>query len=253
MRQEQLEDKQNKLEEVSIEIENKQQTKGTIDQKIHQGQQIILNLQMKIERAETHWSKRLAQFDSEIKENTTTLSTLTQKRVEVQQDITKLRNKKTELGNNFKLEKLKLQKSLDDLKGKVTQEAAKHKRIKQAITILDEKLEPLIHKFDVKVDKVLHAKRMHEETETLYIEMKENILQTAKYMGKEKRHDYLWSVKEQLEEKGLDPEMVNFGFKEKVQLFISDTFTNTQIIEFDKQEAVEAKAARARRSLYKYK
>lgn len=253
MRQEQLEEVENKLEEITIEVENKQQTKGTIDQKIHQGQQIILNLQMKIERAETHWSKRLAQFDSEIKENTTTLSTLTQKRVEVQQDITKLRNKKTELGNNFKLEKLKLQKSLDDLKGKVTQEAAKHKRIKQAITILDEKLEPLIHKFDVKVDKVLHAKRLHEETETLYIEMKENILQTAKYMGKEKRHDYLWSVKEQLEEKGLDPEMVNFGFKEKVQLFISDTFTNTQIIEFDKQEAVEAKAARARRSLYKYK
>ena len=253
MRQEQLENTENKLEEVTIEVENKQQTKGTIDQEIRQGQQVSLNLQMKIEKAETYWSKRLAQFDSKIKENTTTLSTLTQKRIDIQRDITQLQNKKVELGKNFKAEKDKLQKSLNDLKGKVIAESTKHKRIKQAITILDEKLEPLIHKFDIKVDKVLHAKRMHEDTETLYIEMKENIFQTAKYMGKEKRHDYLWSVKEQLEEKGLDPDMVNFGFKEKVQLFISDTFTSTQIIEFDKQEAVDAKAARARRSLYKNK
>ena len=253
MRQEQLENTENKLEEVTIEVENKQQTKGTIDQEIRQGQQVSLNLQMKIEKAETYWSKRLAQFDSKIKENTTTLSTLTQKRIDIQRDITQLQNKKVELGKNFKAEKDKLQKSLNDLKGKVIAESTKHKRIKQAITILDEKLEPLIHKFDIKVDKVLHAKRMHEDTETLYIEMKENIFQTAKYMGKEKRHDYLWSVKEQLEEKGLDPNKVEFGFKEKVQLFISDTFTSTQIIEFDKQEAVDAKAARARRSLYKNK
>ncbi|WP_218580742.1 hypothetical protein, partial [Pseudomonas sp. FSL R10-2964] len=216
---------------------------------IRQGQQINLNLQMKIEKAELHWGKRLAQFDSKIKENTTTLSTLTQKRIDIQRDITQLQNKKVELGKNFKAEKDKLQKNLNDLKGKVTAESTKHKRIKQAITILDEKLEPLIHKFDVKVDKVLHANRMHENTETLYQEMKENILQTAKYMGKEKRHDYLWSVKEQLEEKGLDPDMVNFGFKEKVQLFISDTFTSTQIIEFDKEEAQQANEARKRRLL----
>ena len=251
MRQEQLENTENKLEKVTLEVENKQQTKGTIDQEIRQGHQISLNLQMKIEKSETYWSKRLAQFDSKIKENTITLSTLTQKRIDIQRDITQLQNKKVELGKNFKTEKDKLQKNLNDLKGKVTTESAKHKRIKQAITILDEKLEPLIHKFDVKVDKVLHANRMHENTEILYQEMKENILQTAKYMGKEKRHDYLWSVKEQLEENGLDPDMVNFGFKEKVQLFISDTFTSTQIIEFDKQEAVDAKTTRARRSLYK--
>lgn len=253
MRQQQLEEIENKLMEVAEEVENKKQIKGTIDQEIHQGQQVSFNLQMKIEKAETYWGKRLAQFDSKLKENTTTLSTLTQKRIYIQQDITQLQNKKVELRKNFKTEKDKLQKKLNDLKGKVTAESTKHKRIKQAIMILDEKLEPLIHKFDVKVDKVLHANRMHENTETLYQEMKENILQTAKYMGKEKRHDYLWSVKEQLEEKGLDPDMVNFGFKEKVQLFISDTFTSTQIIDFDKQEAVDAKAARAKRSLYKNK
>ena len=253
MRQEQLEEIENKLMEVAEEVENKKQIKGTIDQEIHQGQQVSFNLQMKIEKAETYWGKRLAQFDSKFKENTTTLSTLTQKRIYIQQDITQLQDKKVELRKNFKTEKDKLQKKLNDLKGKVTAESTKHKRIKQAIMILDEKLEPLIHKFDVKVDKVLHANRMHENTETLYQEMKENILQTAKYMGKEKRHDYLWSVKEQLEEKGLDPDMVNFGFKEKVQLFISDTFTSTQIIDFDKQEAVDAKAARAKRSLYKNK
>ena len=253
MRQEQLEEIENKLMEVAEEVENKKQIKGTIDQEIHQGQQVSFNLQMKIEKAETYWGKRLAQFDSKLKENTTTLSTLTQKRIYIQQDITQLQNKKVELRKNFKTEKDKLQKKLNDLKGKVTAESTKHKRIKQAIMILDEKLEPLIHKFDVKVDKVLHANRMHENTEILYQEMKENILQTAKYMGKEKRHDYLWSVKEQLEEKGLDPDMVNFGFKEKVQLFISDTFTSTQIIDFDKQEAVDAKAARAKRSLYKNK
>lgn len=253
MRQEQLEEIENKLMEVAEKVENKKQIKGTIDQEIHQGQQVSFNLQMKIEKAETYWGKRLAQFDSKLKENTTTLSTLTQKRIYIQQDITQLQNKKVELRKNFKTEKDKLQKKLNDLKGKVTAESTKHKRIKQAIMILDEKLEPLIHKFDVKVDKVLHANRMHENTETLYQEMKENILQTAKYMGKEKRHDYLWSVKEQLEEKGLDPDMVNFGFKEKVQLFISDTFTSTQIIDFDKQEAVDAKAARAKRSLYKNK
>lgn len=253
MRQEQIKDIENELYEVTIEVENKQQTKGIIDQEIRYGQQMSLNLQLKIENAETHWSKRLAQFDSKIKEHTTSLSTLTQKRMDIQQGITQLQNKKIELGKNFKTEKDKLQTKLDNLKGKVTAEAAKHKRIKQAITILDEKLEPLIHKFDVKVDKVLHAQRMHEDTDTLYIEMKENIVQTAKYMGKEKRHDYLWSVKEQLKEKGLDPDMVNFGFKEKVQLFISDTFTSTQIIEFDKQEAIDAKTARTRRKLYKNK
>ena len=253
MRQEQLEEAENELEEVTTEVSNKQQTKGTIDQEIRQGRQVSLNLQVKIEKAETHWSKRLAQFDSKIKENTITLSILTQKRIDIQRDITQLQNKKVELGKNFEAEKDKLQKKLNELKGKVTAESTKHNRIKQAITILDEKLEPLIHKFDVKVDKVLHANRMHENTETLYQEMKENILQTAKYMGKEKRHDYLWSVKEQLEEKGLDPEMVNFGLKEKVQLFISDIFTSTQIIEFDKQEAIDAKAARSRRNLYKNK
>ena len=250
MRQEQLENTENKLREVIIEFENKQQTKSSIDQEIRQGQQISLNLQMKIEKAETHWSKRLAQFDNKVKESTTTLSTLTQKRKDIQQDITQLQNKKIELGRNFKTEKDKLQKYLNNLKEKVSAESTKHKRIKQAISILDEKLEPLIHKFDVKLDKVLHANRMHENTEILYQEMKENILQTAKYMGKEKRHDYLWSVKEQLEEKGLDPNMVNFGLKEKVQLFISDMFTSTPIIEFDKQEAIDAKAARSRRNLY---
>ncbi|MEG0831886.1 MAG: hypothetical protein RSF75_06010, partial [Acidaminococcaceae bacterium] len=169
MRQEQLKIIENNLDEVAIEVENKHQTKGTIDQEIRQAQQINLNLQMKIEKAETHWSKRLAQFDSKIKENTTTLSTLTQKRTDIQQDITQLQNKKVELGKNFKVEKDKLQKNLNDLKGKVKAESATHKRIKQAITALDEKLQPLIHKFDVKVDKVLHAKRMHEDTETLYI------------------------------------------------------------------------------------
>jgi len=42
--------------------------------------------------------------------------------------------------------------------------------------------------------------------------------------------------------------MVNFGFKEKVKLFISDIFTSTKIIEFD-EEARQAQAARKKRLL----
>ena len=251
MREEQLNEAKQQLENITVEVEAKQEARELLDKGIYQNQQINLKLQLNIERAETEWSKKLSQLNDKINGKKTDLSNLVKKSTAIQQEISNLSKKQIELGNNFKLEKAKLQKTLNDLKSKVTQETAKHNRIETAIKILDEKLGPLIHKFDVKIDKVLHAKRLDENTDHLYKKMKENILQTAKYMGKEKRHGYLWSVKELLEEKGLDPRKVEFGFKEKAQLFISDKFTSTKIIEFDEQETLNAKAARARRNPFK--
>lgn len=42
---------------------------------------------------------------------------------------------------------------------------------------------------------------------------------------------------------------MELGFTDKVKLLASDTFTRKQVVEFDKEEALQAKEARKRRLL----
>jgi len=76
-----------------------------------------------------------------------------------------------------------------------------------------------------------------------------NIIQTARYLGKDKREDYLFNVQEKLKEVGLDNQKVEFNIVDKTKLWASDTFTSKQTIEFDAEEKREAAKARAKRML----
>ncbi|MCY1298846.1 hypothetical protein D9M70_483500 [compost metagenome] len=141
----------------------------------------------------------------------------------------------------------KYNKTVKRLNEKIIQDQKKKSEIEKAIKVLNEHLQPLIHNFDVKVDKVLNAKRLDNPTDSIYNEIKENMLQTSRYLGKEKRADYLFNAQEKLKEAGLDNTKVEFNILDKAKLWASDTFTDKQTIEFDQEEKQEAAKARARR------
>ena len=117
------------------------------------------------------------------------------------------------------------------------------------MTILNDELQPLIYSLDVKIDKILNAQRLSEPTDPIYKELKENVFQTARYLGREKRKDYLFNVHEKLNEVGLDSKRVEFGVIDNAKLWASDKFTDKQTIEFDEEEKKQAEKARARRML----
>lgn len=165
------------------------------------------------------------------------------------EDITKKTNKTEELRANFKTAKEKMTKELRELRKKIEEDTERKSVLERAIKVYEVELEPLIKKFDIIVDRILKAKRLDENPEQYYQRLRENTYKMASRLGSEKRKDYLFNVGEQLKEQGLDHVKVELGLTEKVKLWASDTFTKKQVVEFDKEEALQAKEARRRRLL----
>ncbi|MEJ3590945.1 hypothetical protein [Pseudomonas bubulae] len=165
------------------------------------------------------------------------------------EDITEKTNKTEQLKINFKSTKEKMTKELRELRKKIEEDTERKSVLEKAIKVYEEELEPLIKKFDILVDRILEAKRLDENPEQFYKRLRENTYKMASRLGSEKRKDYLFNVGEQLKEQGLDHAKVELGFTDKVKLLASDTFTRKQVVEFDKEEALQAKEARKRRLL----
>ncbi|HDS1770192.1 hypothetical protein NPS33_10675 [Pseudomonas putida] len=164
-------------------------------------------------------------------------------------EINEKTTKTKELSTNFKTMKEKMTKELNDLRRKIKEDTERKSVLENAIKVYEEKLEPLMKRFDILVDRLLDARRLDENPEQYYKRLRENTYEMASRLGTEKRKDYLFNVAEQLKEQGLDHTQAALGFTDKMKLWASDTFTNKQIVEFDKEEAEQAKQARKRRLL----
>ncbi|WP_116828518.1 hypothetical protein [Pseudomonas syringae] len=123
----------------------------------------------------------------------------------------------------------------------------KLERLKAAHSTVDLALRKSIHSLDVKIDKITHAMRMGDSTIQTYKAAKIDIINTIQYFGKHKRQDFLINLEADFADKGLDYSKVKLGMADNIKLWYSDTFTSTQIIEFDKTEKKEAEKSRKRR------
>jgi|SRR3989344_2704354 len=249
LREEQLEEIEKKLEGAEKEVKKTVENKIQLDAVITTKQEQIVKEEVKLERAEKNTSKKLASLSSEISEKKKSLEELAVQEETTKQTIKNLTQKQIDLKKTLDTEMEKYNKTVKRLNEKIIQDQKKKSEIEKAIKVLNEHLQPLIHNFDVKVDKVLNAKRLDNPTDSIYNEIKENMLQTSRYLGKEKRADYLFNAQEKLKEAGLDNTKIEFNILDKAKLWASDTFTDKQTIEFDQEEKQEAAKARARRML----
>ncbi len=168
---------------------------------------------------------------------------------ELAEEIIKKENKTQKLEANFKETKKRMAKELNNLKKEIQGNAERKAELENAIRVFEEKLEPLIKRFDILVDQILEAKTLDENLNQYYRRLRENTYETASRLGPEKRKDYLFNVQEHMKEKGLDHNKAGLGVKEKVKLWATDTFNNQQVVEFDKEEVKHAAESRKRRML----
>jgi len=203
----------------------------------------------KKEKEEKQANKRLLKIDIDTKTRTGYLQELNEKKTRLEEKVNRLNEKGRKMLSHYKSEKIKYEEHIKKLEARLAIDTSKHNRMKEAIRVINEELEPLVKKFDVLVDRISYAKRMDEEPERFYRDLRQNLVQTVKYFGPEKRMDYIFNVKETLKEQGLDNTKLNFNLKDKAEIWVSDKFKNNKIIEFDQEEKKEAAEARRRRAL----
>lgn len=234
----QVEKLEQELTQNKKELTEQKTTIVTLNTTISNLQNTVSTYQNTIQNLEMHATEQQ-------KEN----AKLDRDRLILSEDISKKTNKTEELRVNFKTAKEKMTKELRELRKKIVEDTERKSVLERAIKAYEVELEPLIKKFDILVDRILEAKRLDENPEQYYKRLRENTYKMASRFGSEKRKDYLFNVGEQLKEQGLDHAKVELGLTEKVKLWASDTFTKKQVVEFDKEEALQAKEARKRRLL----
>ncbi|WP_332728149.1 hypothetical protein [Pseudomonas sp. ESBL9] len=234
----QVEKLEQELTQKKEELTEQKTNVVTLNTTISELQNTVSTYQNKIQNLEMHATEQQ-------KEN----AKLDHHRQILSEDITEKTNKTEQLKINFKSTKEKMTKELRELRKKIEEDTERKSVLEKAIKVYEEELEPLIKKFDILVDRILEAKRLDENPEQFYKRLRENTYKMASRLGSEKRKDYLFNVGEQLKEQGLDHAKVELGFTDKVKLLASDTFTRKQVVEFDKEEALQAKEARKRRLL----
>jgi uncharacterized protein YoxC len=234
----QVEKLEQELIEKKEELTEQKTTVVTLKATITDLQNTVSTYQNTIQNLETHASEQKVENEK-----------LDHRRQILAEDITEKTSKTEELRENFKATKERMTKELHELRRKIVEDTERKSVLENAIKVYEEELEPLIKKFDILVDRILEAKRIDENPEQYYKRLRENTYKMASRLGSEKRKDYLFNVSEQLKEQELDHAKVELGFTGKVKLWASDTFTNKQVVEFDKEEVEQAKAARKRRLL----
>ncbi|WP_446727492.1 hypothetical protein [Pseudomonas aeruginosa] len=203
----------------------------------------------KKENEEKQANRRLRKIAIDTKARTSDLQELTEKKADLTEKVDRLSAKGRKMLSHYKSERSKFEKQLKSLESRIAIDTSKHNRIQEAIRVITEQLEPLVKRFDVLVDRISFAKRLDENPERFYKDLRTNLVQTVKYFGPEKRLDYIFNVKETLKEQGLDHSQLDFSLREKFEIWASDKFKNREIIEFDEEEKKEAAAARRARGL----
>ncbi|MBU0901451.1 MAG: hypothetical protein KKH62_05785 [Gammaproteobacteria bacterium] len=249
LRQEQLEEVREEINNITTEISYAVELRDDLLVNINKSMETVAKQEKQIERAEVYTSKRLKTLSNDINEKKKSLEQLAEVEQQAKLKIKELNQKKINLKSVINSELEKHNRTIKALNEKINKDQKRHGEIQRAIKVINEELQPLIHSFDVKVDKVLNAKQSNAPTESTYKDLKDNIIQTARYLGKDKREDYLFNVQEKLKEVGLDNQKVEFNIVDKTKLWASDTFTSKQTIEFDAEEKREAAKARAKRML----
>ena len=249
LRQEQLEEVREEVNNITTEISYAVELRDDLLVNINKSMETVAKQEKQIERAEIYTSKRLKSLSNDINEKKKSLEQLADDEQQAKLKIKELNQKKINLKTVINSELEKHNKAIKALNEKINKDQKRHGELQRAIKVINEELQPLIHSFDVKVDKVLNAKQSNAPTESTYKDLKDNIIQTARYLGKDKREDYLFNVQEKLKEVGLDNQKVEFNIVDKTKLWASDTFTSKQTIEFDAEEKREAAKARAKRML----
>lgn len=234
----QVEKLEHELTQKKKELTEQKTTVVTLHAAISNLQNTVSTYQNKIQNLEMHATEQQ-------KEN----AKLNHHRQILSDDIIEKTNKTEQLRVNFKATKEKMTKELRELRRKIEEDTERKSILEKTIKVYEEELEPLIKRFDILVDLILRAKRLDENPEQYYIKLRENSYKMASCLGSEKRKDYLFNVGEQLKEQGLDNTIAELVFTDKIKLWVSDTFTSKQVVEFDKDEALQAKAARKRRLL----
>lgn len=249
LRQEQLEEVREEVNNITTEISYAVELRDDLLVGITKSMETVAKQEKQIERAEIYTSKRLKSLSNDINEKKKSLEQLADDEQQAKLKIKELNQEKINLKTVINSELEKHNKAIKSLNEKINKDQKRHGELQRAIKVINEELQPLIHSFDVKVDKILNAKQSNAPTELTYKDLKDNIIQTARYLGKDKREDYLFNVQEKLKEVGLDNQKVEFNIVDKTKLWASDTFTSKQTIEFDAEEKREAAKARAKRML----
>lgn len=249
LRQEQLEEVREEVNNITTEISYAVELRDDLLVNINKSMETVAKQEKQIERAEIYTSKRLKSLSNDINEKKKSLEQLADDEQQAKLKIKELNQKKINLKTVINSELEKHNKAIKALNEKINKDQKRHGELQRAIKVINEELQPLIHSFDVKVDKILNAKQSNAPTESTYKDLKDNIIKTARYLGKDKREDYLFNVQEKLKEVGLDNQKVEFTIVDKTKLWASDTFTSKQTIEFDAEEKREAAKARAKRML----
>jgi hypothetical protein len=249
LRQEQLEEVREEVNNITTEISYAVELRDDLLVNINKSMETVAKQEKQIERAEIYTSKRLKSLSNDINEKKKSLEQLADDEQQAKLKIKELNQKKINLKTVINSELEKHDRAIKSLNEKINKDQKRYGELQRAIKVINEELQPLIHSFDVKVDKILNAKQSNAPTESTYKDLKDNIIQTARYLGKDKREDYLFNVQEKLKEVGLDNQKVEFNVVDKTKLWASDTFTSKQTIEFDAEEKREAAKARAKRML----
>lgn len=249
LREKQLAEATETLERTQQEVKQAVQQKSKLEQTLEKKNTLIVEQTEKLEQIETASKNKINLLSNELNEQKRKLDNIIAQEKITKETVRVLENKKTELEKTITAELEKHNKAIKALNAQIVRDEKRHAQITKAMTILNDELQPLIYSLDVKIDKILNAQRLSEPTDPFYKELKENVFQTARYLGREKRKDYLFNVHEKLNEVGLDSKRVEFGVIDTAKLWASDKFTDKQTIEFDEEEKKQAKKARARRML----
>lgn len=247
LREEQLAEATQRLESTQQEVKQAVKQKSKLEQIIERRNAQILQKKETLDKIESTSKNKLDLLSNEYNEQKRKLDHITAQEKITKETVRVLEKKKTELEKTITAELEKHNKTIKALNAQIVRDEKRHAQITKAMTILNDELQPLIYSLDVKIDKILNAQRLSEPTDLIYKELKENVFQTARYLGREKRKDYLFNVHEKLNEVGLDSKRVEFGVIDNAKLWASDKFTDKQTIEFDDEEKRQAEKARARR------
>lgn len=252
MKEKQLKEAEKKLDGIKAGLREGARRNKEIRESLDTTTKAVANLKAVLEKKENEEkqaNRRLRKIAIDTKARTSDLQELTEKKADLTEKVDRLNAKGRKMLSHYKSERSKFEKQLKSLESRIAIDTSKHNRIKEAIRVITEQLEPLVKRFDVLVDRISFAKRLDENPERFYKDLRTNLVQTVKYFGPEKRLDYIFNVKETLKEQGLDHSQLDFSLRDKFEIWASDKFKNREIIEFDEEEKKEAAAARRARGL----
>lgn len=165
LRQEQLEEVREEVNSITTEISYAVELRDDLLVGITKSMETVAKQENQIERAEIYTSKRLKSLSNDINEKKKSLEQLADDEQQAKLKIKELNQEKINLKTVINSELEKHNKAIKSLNEKINKDQKRHGELQRAIKVINEELQPLIHSFDVKVDKILNAKQSNAPTE----------------------------------------------------------------------------------------